>query len=90
MARDKRGRLPEPDPEEVLDELAAEEGGSEGEFIAGPTSRNEAGDTKRAAAKANPSEARRRSRSAPVGRPHGQLPAACWATAALQSATPNH
>jgi hypothetical protein len=52
MARDKRGRLPEPDPEEVLDELAAEEGGSEGEFIAGPTSRNEAGDTKRAAAKA--------------------------------------
>jgi|SRR5829696_7295431 len=52
MARDKRGRVPEPDVEEVLDELAAEEGGEGGDFIAGPTSRNEAGDTKRAAAKA--------------------------------------
>src|SRR5215204_745306 len=52
MARDKRGRVPEPDVEEVLDELAAEEAGAGGEFIAGPTSRNEAGDTKRAAAKA--------------------------------------
>ena len=52
MARDKRGRLPEPDVEEVLDELAAEEGGAAGEFIAGPTSRNDVGDTKRAAAKA--------------------------------------
>ena len=52
MARDKRGRLPEPDVEEVLDELAAEEGSAAGEFIAGPTSRNDAGDTKRAAAKA--------------------------------------
>ena len=52
MARDKRGRLPEPDVEEVLDELAAEEAGDAGDFVAGPTSRNEAGDTKRAAAKA--------------------------------------
>ena len=52
MARDKRGRFPEPDVEEVLDELAAEEGSAAGEFIAGPTSRNDAGDTKRAAAKA--------------------------------------
>ena len=48
MARDKRGRLPEPDVDEVMNELAAEEGG---DFVAGPTSRNEAGDTKRAAAK---------------------------------------
>lgn len=52
MARDKRGQLPEPDVEEVLDELAAEEGSTAGEFIAGPTSRNDAGDIKRAAAKA--------------------------------------
>jgi hypothetical protein len=49
MARDKRGQLLEPDAEDVLDELAAEE--SEGS-IAGPTNRNEAGDTKRAVAKA--------------------------------------
>ena len=49
MAQDKRGRTPEPDVDEVLDELAADEGGG---FVAGPTSRNEAGDTKRAAAKA--------------------------------------
>jgi hypothetical protein len=49
MARDKRGRLPEPDVDEVLNETAADEGG---DFVAGPTSRNEAGDTKRAAAKA--------------------------------------
>ena len=48
MARDKRGRLPEPDVDEVMNEMAAEEGG---DFVAGPTSRNEAGDTKRAAAK---------------------------------------
>jgi len=52
MARDKRGQVPEPDVEEVLDELAAEEGGGGAEFVAGPTSRNEVGDTKRAAAKA--------------------------------------
>jgi hypothetical protein len=52
MARDKRGQVPEPDVEEVLDDLAAEEGGDSSDFIAGPTSRNEVGDTKRAAAKA--------------------------------------
>jgi hypothetical protein len=52
MARDKRGQMPEPDVEEVLDELAAEEGHESGDFIAGPTSRNDVGDTKRAAAKA--------------------------------------
>ncbi|MBM6593417.1 hypothetical protein [Microvirga pudoricolor] len=49
MANDKRGSVPEPDVDEVLDELAADE--SE-DFIAGPTARNAAGDTKRAAAKA--------------------------------------
>lgn len=49
MAQDKRGRTPEPDVDEVLEELVADEGGG---FVAGPTSRNEAGDTKRAAAKA--------------------------------------
>ncbi|HEY8382120.1 MAG TPA: hypothetical protein VIL09_08225 [Microvirga sp.] len=52
MARDKRGHSPEPDVDEVLDELAQEEGGSDADFLAGPTSRNEAGDVKRAAAKA--------------------------------------
>ena len=52
MARDKRGQQPEPDVEEVLDELAAEEGGSGEDFVAGPTTRNEVGNTKRAAAKA--------------------------------------
>lgn len=51
MARDKRGQVPEPDVEEVLDELAAEEGRQGGDFVAGPTNRNEVGDTKRAAAK---------------------------------------
>ncbi|HEU4519101.1 MAG TPA: hypothetical protein VFS03_06275, partial [Microvirga sp.] len=35
--------------DEVMDELVQDDGGS---FVAGPTSRNEAGDTKRAAAKA--------------------------------------
>ena len=49
MARDKRGQPTEPDVDEVLDELVQDDGGS---FVAGPTSRNEAGDTKRAAAKA--------------------------------------
>ncbi|QFU17824.1 hypothetical protein [Microvirga thermotolerans] len=50
MAQDKRGRPPEPDVDEVLDELQAEEGGDD--FVAGPTQRNEVGNTKRAAAKA--------------------------------------
>jgi hypothetical protein len=48
MARDKRGRLPEPDVDEVMNDMAADE---RGDFVAGPTSRNEAGDTRRAAAK---------------------------------------
>ncbi|MCB8822941.1 hypothetical protein [Microvirga rosea] len=50
MAQDKRGRPPEPDVDEVLNELQAEEGGQD--FVAGPTQRNDVGDTKRAAAKA--------------------------------------
>jgi len=50
MARDKRGRPPEPDVDEVLNNLEAEESD---EFIAGPTSRNDVGNTKRAAAKAS-------------------------------------
>jgi hypothetical protein len=50
MAQDKRGRPPEPDVDEVLNEIAAEEGGDD--FIAGPTQRNDVGNTKRAAAKA--------------------------------------
>jgi hypothetical protein len=50
MAQDKRGRPPEPDVDEVLNEVAAEEGGDD--FIAGPTQRNDVGNTKRAAAKA--------------------------------------
>jgi len=51
MAQDKRGRPPEPDVDEVLnEELQAEEGGED--FIAGPTQRNDVGNTKRAAAKA--------------------------------------
>src|SRR5690606_13277301 len=41
---------PEPDVDEVLNELEAQEGGDD--FIAGPTQRNAVGDTKRAAAKA--------------------------------------
>jgi hypothetical protein len=49
MARDKRGQPTEPDVDEVMDELVQDDGGG---FVAGPTSRNEAGDTKRAAAKA--------------------------------------
>lgn len=51
MAQDKRGRPPEPDMDEVLDEMQAEEGGQD--FVAGPTQRNEVGNTKRAAAKAS-------------------------------------
>jgi hypothetical protein len=52
MARDKRGQPAEPDVNDAMAELASEESGDTGEFVAGPTSRNEAGDTKRAAAKA--------------------------------------
>lgn len=50
MARDKRGRPPEPDVDEVLGTLETEESD---EFIAGPTTRNEVGNAKRAAAKAS-------------------------------------
>lgn len=50
MARDKRGSTPEPDVDEVLNELTQEETGDD--FVAGPTQRNEVGNTKRAAAKA--------------------------------------
>jgi hypothetical protein len=49
MAQDKRGRPPEPPVDEVLNELAAEDTAGQ---AAGPTSRNDVGDTKRAAAKA--------------------------------------
>lgn len=49
MAQDKRGRPPEPDVDEVLNEVQAEETGDD--FIAGPTARNDIGNTKRAAAK---------------------------------------
>lgn len=51
MAQDKRGRPPEPDVDEVMNEMVAEEGGED--FIAGPTNRNSIGNTKRAAAKAS-------------------------------------
>ncbi|HZH09193.1 MAG TPA: hypothetical protein VEZ24_02350 [Microvirga sp.] len=50
MAQDKRGRPPEPPVDEVLNELAQDEGGED--FVAGPTQRNSVGNTKRAAAKA--------------------------------------
>lgn len=50
MAQDKRGRPPEPDVDEVMNEVQAEETGDD--FIAGPTARNDIGNTKRAAAKA--------------------------------------
>jgi len=50
MAQDKRGRPPEPDVDEVMNELAQDEAGDD--FVAGPTQRNEVGNTKRAAAKA--------------------------------------
>lgn len=49
MARDKRGLVTEPDVDEVMNELAADDADA---FVAGPTARNEAGDTKRAVAKA--------------------------------------
>lgn len=51
MAQDKRGRPPEPDVDEVMDDLAQSEGGED--FVAGPTQRNDVGNTKRAAAKAS-------------------------------------
>jgi hypothetical protein len=51
MAQDKRGRPPEPDVDEVMNELVQEEGGED--FVAGPTHRNDVGNTKRAAAKAS-------------------------------------
>jgi hypothetical protein len=49
MARDKRGQVDELGVEEALEEMAVEESS---DFVAGPTSRNEAGDIRRAAAKA--------------------------------------
>jgi hypothetical protein len=50
MARDKRGHPPEPDVDEVMNQLVQEETGDD--FVAGPTQRNDVGNTKRAAAKA--------------------------------------
>jgi hypothetical protein len=50
MAQDKRGQIEEPTVEEGLEEIGLLD--STDEFVAGPTSRNEAGDMKRAAAKA--------------------------------------
>lgn len=50
MADDKRGRIEEPTIEEGLDEVLNPQ--AKDTFVAGPTSRNSAGDTKRAAAKA--------------------------------------
>ncbi|KFG66790.1 hypothetical protein [Microvirga sp. BSC39] len=50
MARDKRGQPTEPDVDEVMNELVREETGDD--FVAGPTQRNDVGNTKRAAAKA--------------------------------------
>lgn len=50
MAQDKRGRPTEPDVDEVLNELEADEGAQD--FVAGPTQRNDVGNAKRAAAKA--------------------------------------
>lgn len=49
MARDKRGQIPEPTVDDGLEAMT--DAGNEA-FVAGPTSRNEVGDTKRAAAKA--------------------------------------
>ena len=51
MARSKIGHPPEPDVDEVMNQLVREEAGDD-DFIAGPTHRNDVGDTKRAAAKA--------------------------------------
>jgi hypothetical protein len=50
MARDKRGQPTEPDVDEVMNQLVQEETGDD--FVAGPTQRNDVGNTKRAAAKA--------------------------------------
>ncbi|MBJ6124120.1 hypothetical protein [Microvirga splendida] len=50
MARDKRGQPTEPDVDEVMNQLVQEETGDD--FVAGPTQRNDIGNTKRAAAKA--------------------------------------
>jgi hypothetical protein len=50
MARDKRGHTPEPTVDDGLEDMT-DPGGADA-FIAGPTNRNEVGDTKRAAAKA--------------------------------------
>jgi len=50
MAQDKRGRPPEPSVDAVMNEVVQEEGGDD--FVAGPTQRNDVGNTKRAAAKA--------------------------------------
>lgn len=50
MAQDKRGRPPEPPVDEVMNELAQDDGTED--FVAGPTQRNDVGNTKRAAAKA--------------------------------------
>jgi len=49
MAQDKRGQIPEPTVEDGFEDIAAPD--SE-DFIAGPTSRNDVGNIKRAAAKA--------------------------------------
>ncbi len=49
MAHDKRGRPPEPDLDEAMNEASQTETGDD--FVAGPTQRNEVGNTKRAAAK---------------------------------------
>jgi len=50
MARDKRGHIPEPTVDDGLEDMT-EQAPAE-TFVAGPTSRNEVGNTKRAAAKA--------------------------------------
>src|SRR4051794_23583308 len=50
MARDKRGQTPEPTVDDGLDDMT--DPGNGDNFVAGPTSRNEVGNTKRAAAKA--------------------------------------
>jgi hypothetical protein len=50
MARDKRGHIQEPTVAEQLEDITAPDASNEA--IAGPTSRNEIGNTKRAAAKA--------------------------------------
>jgi len=50
MARDKRGQVPEPSVDDALDDMSDAVAGNAS--IAGPTSRNDIGNTKRAAAKA--------------------------------------